>query len=344
MESDRILAFIAEGEREAVLATIVGVEGHAYRKTGASMLFYGKEGSGRIGSISPGCLESDLALRCDRVWASGEPEVAAYDMRDGDDFGWGEAVGCGGRIDVLLEPVSGPLRELLLEAAARVARGERATLLRHRGGERPRYELAAGEAAADCAFGAFAVTFAPRPRLVLFGAGLDAAPIVSLAQRAGFRVVVVDWRENAAVPGRFPGADVFVGTPEEAAERLAVGADDYAVVCSHQFGRDRRFIDAMLRARPKYLGVVGSKSRIRALFDGKEAPSFVRAPIGLPIGAEGPEEIAIAIAAELVWVKRQGAGAPNEGGERHEGSRHLFGSGFEPQDGAAEAAAGAVRG
>ncbi|HZG83973.1 XdhC family protein [Paenibacillus sp.] len=342
MESDRILAFIAEEEREAVLATIVGVEGHAYRKTGASMLFYGKEGAGRIGSISPGCLESDLALRCGRVWETGEPEVVEYDMRDGDDFGWGEAIGCGGRIDVLLEPVSGPLRELLLEAAKRVARGERTTLLRHRGEERPRYELAAGEAAADG--GAFAVVFAPRPRLVLFGAGLDAAPIASLARLAGFRVVVVDWRENAAVPERFPGADVFVGSPEEAAERLAVGPGDYAVVCSHQFTRDQRFIDAMLRARPQYLGVVGSKSRIRALFDGREPPSFVRAPIGLAIGAEGPEEIAIAIAAELVWAKRRGAEAPNEGGERHEGGRHLFGGGLEPTDGAAEAAAGVVRG
>ncbi|TLS52730.1 XdhC family protein [Paenibacillus antri] len=340
MDPERLLSFVGGWNGVAVLATIVETKGHAYRKSGAAMLFYGEGGAGRLGSISPGCLEGDLELRAESVWRSGKPEVAEYDMLRQDDLGFGEAVGCGGKITVLLEPVRGAFRSLLLEADKYVKQGETVTLLRGRGEERPRYELIRGLAVTEDP-NAFAVAFAPRPRLVLFGAGLDVVPIASVAERIGFRIAVIDWRKNAAVASRFPHAELVVGTPEEAAARLAVDERDYVVVCSHSFRRDRSFIRAMLGAKPRYLGVVGSAARIRSLFGDEEPPAFVRAPAGLPIGADGPEEIAVAIAAEIIQARRAGESAPRKGVTGNEGGRDLFSGGTEQANGASEAFPGA---
>ncbi|MCI3923718.1 XdhC family protein [Paenibacillus sp. TRM 82003] len=342
MDASRLLTFVERNENPAVLATVVGVEGHAYRKAGAFMVFSGEGCVERLGSISPGCLESDLELRAPRVWDAAGPEVVEYDMRSTDDFSWGEAIGCGGKIEVLLEPVAGKLRDALLELGRRVGRGEEARLLRFREGGELRYVVASGLEGDGPEW--FAATFAPSPRLVLFGAGLDVLPIAEAAGRAGFRIAVGDWREGLATKGRFPEAELAIGTPEEVASTLRVGASDYVLVCSHQFGRDRRFIEAVLPARPLYLGVIGSKARVRMLLGDGEPPSFVRAPAGLAIGADGPEEIAISIVAELIRMKRQGAAATQTGGMRREGGWHLLGGGAKQEDGGAEAIVRAVNG
>lgn len=342
METGRLLSFLERYEGPAVLATVVSVEGHAYRKAGASMLFYGEGDVERMGSVSPGCLENDLELRVPRIWSCSEAETVEYDMRSPDDFAWGEAIGCGGKVEVLLEPVSGPLREALREIGARVGRGERAALLRSRRGGKSGYRVgSAGEAAAA---DELASVFAPAPRLVLFGAGLDASPIAEAAGRVGFRIAVADWREELATQARFPGAELALGSPEAVAASLRIGPEDAVLVCSHQFGRDRRFIEAVLPVRPKYLGVIGSRARVRRLFGEGELPPFVSAPAGLSIGADGPEEIAISVVAELIQINRQGAQAPRAGGMHREGGRHLFGSRTKPENGETEAVARIVGG
>lgn len=336
-----------EGTRPAVLATVVGAEGHAYRKPGAAMLLYGD--GGRAGTISPGCLESDLAARISALLAEGRSELIRYNMRPEEDAVWGEAVGCGGLVDVLLEPLLGAAAAALAELAGRLRRGERATLLRYRTGAEVAYEVNDGRGGAAAQFAPdlhgwagrellLTQRLAPRPRLLLFGAGYDAEPVVRQAQALGYRVTVVDWRPQLLAPERFPGAGLLAGQPEAALATLRVGRGDYVLVMGHQLRQDRALIEALLPLRPAYVGVIGSARRIALLFAGLPMPSFVRAPVGLDIGAEGPEEIAVSIAAELVAIRRSGgAGERYDRAERH---GHFFGGGAQSEDGRAEAGSG----
>ncbi|GIO10812.1 hypothetical protein J19TS2_03670 [Cohnella xylanilytica] len=374
MDAYDILRRLAESEEPAVLATVVGVEGHAYRKAGAAMLFTAE--GGKIGSISPGCLESDLRERVPALLESGEPEIVAYDMRPEEDAIWGESVGCGGRLRILLEPVAGELRRVLREARRLNEAGAAVRLLRYAepGGIRYEAEVEAdagsrGSAAANPALAAaaptnsgstaaaaafasvpasgkraspssaerpwFETTLAPRPRLVLFGAGGDLDPIFRQAAALGFRIAVADWRPGLATPERFPGAELATGTAGAIVQALGVGPSDYAIVCGHQLRKDREMIEALLPIEPAYLGVMGSRRRIELLFEGLPKPPFVRAPVGLDIGADGPEEIAVSVAAELVAVR--GRGRSRKGGGGDADSRHSAGGWPEPKNGEAEA-------
>ncbi|SET92256.1 XdhC family protein [Paenibacillus sp. NFR01] len=365
MNDDEIVRYIQMHDAPAVLASLVATEGHSYRKRGAAMLFF--EG-GALGSLSPGCLESDLALRLPEVWASGAPERVEYDMRTPDDFAWGEAVGCGGKLTVMLEPVKGELRKVLLEAAEWLGNGDAVMLERSVSGWRYEYRLTSGapEAAAaagvvraataamvppeteevpgaDAVLPVFATRFAPKPRLILFGGGLDAVPIAELAARSGFRVVWNDWREGAAAEGIY-AAERVICHPNEAAAKLAIGGGDYVLVCSHQTQRDRQFLKGALAAAPRYIGIVGSRARIALLLEGMETPASVHAPVGLAIGAEGPEEIAVSIIAEMIQERRKRAKPLVKGEECDENSRDLSGGGPEPSHGRIQSIADAARG
>lgn len=181
----------------------------------------------------------------------------------------------------------------------------------------------------------FEMMLAPQPRLVLFGAGGDLDPIFRQAAALGFRIAVADWRPGAATPERFPGAELAVGTAGAIVEALGVSPADYVVVCGHQLRKDREMIEALLPIGPAYLGVMGSRRRVELLFDGLPKPPFVRAPVGLDIGADGPEEIAVSIAAELVAIRSRGRS--RKGGSGDADSRHCAGCWPEPKNGETEA-------
>lgn len=122
------LCAIAMREARSVLATAIKVEGHAYRKQGVSMLL--TEDGCIYGSISPGCLESDLQERISRVLETGQLELVAYDMRPEDDLSWGETIGCGGLVIVLLEPVCGELRTMMQQMQLCLDTGASVSLIR----------------------------------------------------------------------------------------------------------------------------------------------------------------------------------------------------------------------
>ena len=128
MDGYRVLGEVSE-LGPSVLATLVHVEGHAYRKPGAFMLL-AADGR-RAGSISPGCLEADLQERVSQLLETGRYEWVEYNMRAEEDAVWGEAVGCGGAIRILLEPVGEELRALLMETHASLSAGEAVRLSRH---------------------------------------------------------------------------------------------------------------------------------------------------------------------------------------------------------------------
>lgn len=366
MNTHDIAMHIQRNHAPAVLATLIEVEGHSYRKAGAVMLFF--EG-GTLGSLSPGCLESDLQLRTAEVWERGMPETVEYDMLSPDDLSWGEAVGCGGKIKVVLEPVKWELRKLMVDVSDRLSSGENLFLIRNvadtgytyslrsdSGDTLPqsvgatklsheaKENLAAGKFwAASSELTAFCTLFVPKPRLVIFGGGNDARPVAELAARVGFRIAVADWREGS-LKNEFPGADRVICSPDDVVFRLGIGPGDYVLICSHQFQRDRQFLEKVIPQAPFYIGIIGSKARISLLLEGLVVPNSLHAPVGLPIGGEGPEEIAVSIIAEIIQIRRASSQKQPKGVENNESCRYISGSRTEQADGSVQSFAEVITG
>jgi xanthine dehydrogenase accessory factor len=156
------------------------------------------------------------------------------------------------------------------------------------------------------------------PRLFVFGAGYVARPIAALAAACGFAVTVIDAREEWASAERFPGMRVQCEPPEDVARSLACHADDYAVVVTHDHALDQRVVQELLRKGLKFTGMIGSLAkqrkfalRLKARGFSDEQVARLRTPLGLSIGAQTPEEIAVSVLAEMVAVRR--GGAPERG-------------------------------
>ncbi|WDH81007.1 XdhC family protein [Paenibacillus urinalis] len=338
MEMHDICKLVQTTETKFVLATAVYVEGHAYRKQGVSMLF--SEQGLMYGSISPGCIETDLSLHAEYVMSTGCPQKIVYDMRPDDDLSWGENIGCGGLLHILLGPVDEALKQILLEMGGLLDRGIQVDLRRncsadegairdysvqcipHKDSEpfkshakithHPSYAAQKWNSGAWL----YSNTYTPKPRLIVIGAGNDTIPVVRMALASGFRVVVADWREALVSADRFPGAELLVGFPAEIYPRLQITSQDYILLLSHHYPHERGFLELLSAADTNvnsasiadipytYLGILGSRTRTSRLIDGLPSLPRLHAPVGLTIGSEGPEEIAIAIVAELISVKR----------------------------------------
>lgn len=156
------------------------------------------------------------------------------------------------------------------------------------------------------------------PRLFVFGAGYVARPIAALAAACGFAVTVIDGREEWAREDRFPGMTVRCESPEDAARALETHAGDYAVVVTHDHALDQHVVQELLRKELKFTGMIGSLAKQRKFALRLTARGFtpeqvarLRTPLGVSIGAQTPEEIAVSVLAELVAVRR--GGVPERG-------------------------------
>ncbi|WP_337017593.1 XdhC family protein [Oceanobacillus massiliensis] len=336
-----ILEVIASGDSDGVLATVIQVDGSAYKKEGAAM-FLDKEGSA-AGLISAGCLEEDLIARVEQGMIS-ESEVIVYDMSGYDDLSWGEGSGCNGVIHVLAERVDADYREHLLELKANLMSGIGVTLVKivpsglgnqpaeyvymtetnqrfgtWQGGlpasiteliRGARYNKNGKYYLPELSKEVYVHHYEPRPRLIVFGAGKDAVPLVSLMSTVGFSVTVSDWRAGLCDAKYFPAADrLIIGFPSVklVEKEIRISSGDYVILLTHNFKKDRELLSILMNKQLKYLGVLGSGSRTKRLFESESlsVPDFIRTPVGLSISAEGPEEIAVSIAAELIKCSKQ---------------------------------------
>ena len=151
----------------------------------------------------------------------------------------------------------------------------------------------------------------PAPRLLLFGAGYIAKPLAALAVHCGFRVTVVDERAEWASAERFPSAELVCREPEAWLRELATTARDYAVVVTHDHALDQRLVQHLLRRPLKFVGLVGSLAKQRKFALRLQARGFAEAeiarlhcPLGTPIGAKTPDEIAVSVMSELIAARR----------------------------------------
>ncbi len=327
-----------------VLATIVHTLGSTYRKAGAQMLI---AADGRAaGLLSGGCLEPDLIQRAHLVLADGGARIAQYDTRTSDDLIWGIGLGCEGAMTILLtrldhehdyQPfafIDLSRRQHLAAKFALViqSRSERFPLgaafwpdsapaaprlvgeaLDPLPGQHDRDPPAVLEAE-DAQFLILPVTLPPR--LLVLGAGPDALPLVRIAALLEWQVTVFDHRPAYAVPDRFPQAHRVVSRPATELElELRQGHYQAAVVMSHHLPSDLRYLQALAAGNVPYIGLLGpAPRRVRLMSElGERAAALagrLYGPVGLDIGADTPETIALAIVAEIQAILAGRSGSP----------------------------------
>jgi len=346
--SDIIQAYrtSTRASKHAALATVVRVTGSAYRRPGARLLII--EDGQTIGGISGGCLEADVALRARNVLRDGLPQVACYDNRRDREQIFGVGGGCNGTIEILIEPLKSASHDNPVEILSAVLKSRRpatmATIFAAAGDHPPIGQRLVRASASDDActiqsaalaqcvrelvdrgvsgvheiladgarFSLAVETIRPPQWLVVFGAGSDAVPLVNMARELGWFVTVADHRHTLATPARFPAADqIFSDPPEEVIDQIGIAGDAAVVVMTHDFDRDRRLLAKLLGMQSAYLGVLGPARRTDRLIEGMpRTVGKIFSPIGLDLGAETPQEIALSILAEIQSVLKARAARP----------------------------------
>jgi len=302
-------ARLAAAAAPSALVTVVASSGSTPRHPPAKMIV-GADGTAR-GTIGGGRLEAEISKAAAAV-ASGEAPPFRL-RRATRDFG----MCCGGEVDIWIEPLDSGRAEALAEVTRRLARRlptALVTMLATPGGkqalaEHPCLEARRPQLAGDC----FVEPVLPRDRLLLFGSGHVARALAALAADTGFAVVVCDDDELLS-PERFPAA-LRVDSLDVAfvlREIGPFGRGDHAIIATRDHELDQAVLEQLLPRRElASLGMLGSlrkreRLRLRVESRGIDAANWerLRCPVGIAIGAETPEEIAVSIVAELVRIRR----------------------------------------
>lgn len=315
-----------------VMATIIETFGSTYQKAGARMLI-GPDGE-LTGLLGGGCFERDLVEHAKTVFATGAAKILFYDLRAAEDELWGLGLGCNGAARIFLQRLDpgndfGPLG-LLAKAAASEQAGSLVTLVES---SHPDFSPAASVflpfAGGDSPWPFVSPALLQRPglhthqldghrimafheplaapvHLLVLGAGDDAIPLAICAKTLGWRVTIADRRPAYLVSSRFAGVDRLCALQTaDLADELDLNRFSACIVMSHNIEHDQRYLAALAGSTIPYLGLLGPARRRQRLLDSlPEALAHkLRArlfgPVGLDIGAETPEEIALAIVAGI---------------------------------------------
>lgn len=288
----------------SVLAIIVKKHGSSPRGVGAAMLV-GREGliSGTIGG---GAIEAEAIAMAKKLL--GTKDVIRHRFVLNEQHAMSIGMVCGGENDVAFFPIAPEDEEHLV------------TLLKEKTLGLPMDGGAFFSADGEEGFASSEKVFYWRPhrgmRLVIFGGGHVAQALAQVGERIAEEIVVYEDREEFLKEEDFPkNTRRILGSFEEILRHYTPGREDYVCVITRGHSADRLVVEAVLPKDVAYLGVIGSKRKVillkKALVEkgfSEEECAFLHAPIGLAIGAETPEEIAISIAAELIMVKNKKEG------------------------------------
>jgi xanthine dehydrogenase accessory factor len=306
---DAVERWRADGKAVA-LATVVATRRSAPRPLGSKLAV--SETGELAGSVSGGCVESDVATQATEVLATGRPRLVSYGIADED--AWEVGLPCGGEIDVFLERVEGEMPDPeTAQVAFTVVDGERVgERWLSTNGEVTRTGLHEIEGER-----VFAEVLGPPPLLLVFGAVDLAEELCRAANGLGWRTIATDARARFATRERIPSAgELVVAWPEEALERFPPDDRTAVVVLTHEERWDVPAIVGALASDAFYVGAIGSRRtqerrRERLLEEGVPAEQLERlsGPAGLDLGAATSAETALSILAEILAIR-----AGREGG------------------------------
>jgi xanthine dehydrogenase accessory factor len=305
--------WLAKGDR-AALATVIDTRRSAPRPLGSRLAV--SESGLLVGSVSGGCVESDVALQAREAIAEGEPRILPYGIADED----ARSVGlpCGGEIDVFVAPVSDA--ELVARLRRAVEDGEQGrltTVVRGDGAGTMELELDGAPAAERPALveedgrTLFVEPLSPPPLLLMIGAVDLAEALSAQASQLGWRSAVADPRPALLTPERLPSAGSLIdGWPEDALARAGTDKQTAVVILAHDEKIDIPALSWALRSDAFYVGALGSrrtqaKRRERLAEEGLSEDELARlsGPAGLDLGGDTVEETALSIMAEIVAVR-----------------------------------------
>ena len=281
---DTVNRIMAAGKR-GVLVTAIATQGSTYRRAGARVVI-GEDGES-FGLISGGCVERDLAARIESWLEAGRPQLFTYDTTQTSDILFGLGLGCRGVIEMLVEPFGAGRPPELVRSFRWNAR-EDVPFTTHFEGRELLVEIVR-----------------PQRAVAIFGNGLDIEPVASLAGAVGWSVTLYDPRTLSL---------------DEVRERADSREFDAAVIMTHNFMHDLMLLEALLPSQTPYVGLLGPRKRGEELLSemgdaGRSFANRLRNPIGLDLGGETPEEIALSIVAEIQAVLNARGGEPLQGCE-----------------------------
>jgi xanthine dehydrogenase accessory factor len=295
-ENDGVLAAARawSGARMA-LATVISTWGSAPRPRGSHMLVHE---DGRFeGSVSGGCVETDILATASEVIAGAPAVVKRYGVADA--AAWQVGLPCGGEIAVLVQPVSAEGFHPQLFEAIEGAREAGKSL-------DVATDLSSGRSTPGSA-GDFVNRYDPPRRLLIVGAVQIAQALAGLARELGIVTSVIDPRGRFLTEERFPGVTLDDRWPDEAVTALKPDAATAVVTLSHDPKIDDDALIAALAHPTGYVAALGSRKshaarleRLAAAGVTAENLQRIEGPAGLPLGAIGPAEIALSIAASMV--------------------------------------------
>jgi xanthine/CO dehydrogenase XdhC/CoxF family maturation factor/cation diffusion facilitator CzcD-associated flavoprotein CzcO len=248
-----ILQLLDAGQRGA-LATVVRTSGSTPQNAGARLML--REDGSFAGTVGGGAIERVVLEALQETLRSQRSQVLVREL------GYDLGMCCGGRMEVLIEPIEA------------------------------------------------------QPRLTIYGAGHVAKPTAALARSVGFAVRVVDERSELATVERFAGCEIELTDPVSCLRRDELTQRDWLLIVTHDHQLDEQLLALALRKRPRYVGMIGSQRKVFRALQRVAATQEVAdldrvyAPVGLKIGAVGPEEIAVSVVSELIAL-RHGEAVPH---------------------------------
>jgi xanthine dehydrogenase accessory factor len=300
---ESIIAALSGGERVALCA-VVKTRGSTPQSPGAMLLL--DQRMGTVGTLGGGCVEAEVCKRAFALLERGASELLSFQLDH--DYGWDDGLICGGGMDVAVTPLieknqAEPIRRVLADLAA---------------GRDARVPL---RVRTDAGWVEYAVRVEAEPQLVIAGAGHVGAQLARLAVELEFDVTVIDDRADFANSDRLPPPiKPLVGDIEQSLRAHPIDRDTYVVIVTRGHNHDEQALFAVIDSPARYLGMIGSRRKIKLIFDDLQAAGVsadrlarVHAPIGIPINSVTVPEIALSIAAQLVAVRRENQGRLVEG-------------------------------
>ena len=300
---ETMAAWDAEGLR-AAWAIVVETERSTPREPGAALAV--NERGDVAGSVTGGCVEPAVFEEARAVLAGEPARLVEYGIEDETAFEVG--LPCGGTVRILIGPVD---PDVVRELSGAIAE-ERAVELEVSVSEGARVVPVGQRTEPELTDGVFRLPLLPRPRMYVFGAVGHAAALARVGRLLGYHVTVSDARARFVTSERIPEADeLVVGWPDEVLRDAPVDERTAICVLTHDRKLDVPALKAALASPAGYIGAMGSRrtteARAAALREegvGDEDLARIRAPIGLDIGSRTPAEVAVAVAAEIVSVRR----------------------------------------